>query len=158
MSNLPGVIDTSRCFIGDLASLDLANLPSIVKTGSLVLQDFDVSEVDFLALPKPPDCVMHSFQPTVGHARQEFCDEHGRHIYWLAELRESVVWMIAGLAADQIETFCRRWSAHKIYSAFQGWGHVTPEVADQICREKAFKTLSGFLSYFHPFCQRAVAE
>jgi hypothetical protein len=154
MSNLPGVIDTSRCFISDLTSFDLANLRSIDQTGSFVLEDFGVSDVDLLALPDQPP----GFQPTVGHARQEFCDERGQHIYWLAELRQSVVWLIAGLAADQIEPFCRRWSAHRFYSPFQGWEHVTPEVADQICREKAFKTLCGFLSSFHPFCQRAVAE
>jgi hypothetical protein len=159
MLKIPGIDVTTHCFSSDPARLDLTNIRGIVPQGSLVLEEHDMSQFDFCLLPdRPSGCAAGSFRPIVAIAQKEYSDQSGRHIYRLSELRASVVSLLADLAADQIESFCRRWSTHKMYSPFQGWEHVAPEVALQICQEKAFQKLHPFLLHFQPLCQKAVAE
>src|SRR5262249_31556772 len=124
MSQIPGIVVTTHCFISEPTTLDLMNLPGIHQSERLVLEEHDMSEFDFCLLPdRPSGCATDRFQPVVGIAQKEYSDNNGHHVYRLSELRASVVSLLANLAADQIESFCRRWSTHKMYSPFQGWEH-----------------------------------
>ena len=159
MTKLPGIISITHCLISDPAALDLANIPAMIRMGSLILEDHDFSEFEFLALPdRPPGWPTDHFRPIEEISKKECFDQNGPHIYQLRELKRPGVSLLAQLPADQIESFCQRWSMHRFYSPFQGWEHVAPEVALQICQEQAFKKLSAFLPHFQPLCQQAIAE
>ena len=159
MTKIPGIVVTTHCFISEPTTLDLANIPGIHRPDSLVLEEHDMSEFDFCLLPdRPSGCATDRSRSIIVIAQKEYSDHSGHHIYRLSELRASVASLLANLAADQIESFCRRWSTHTMYSPFQGWKHVAPEVALQICQEKAFQKLHPFLLHFQPLCQKAVAE
>jgi len=159
MLQIPGIIVKTRCFITVPTALDLTNIPGIHQPESLVLEEHDMTEFEFCLLPdRPSDLVTGSFRPFLEIGHKEYSDQSGRHIYRLTELRPSVVSLLARLAADEIESFCRRWSAHKMYSPFQGWEHVAPELALQRCQEEAFQKLRPFLLCFQSLCQQAVAE
>jgi len=159
MFKVPGIDVTTHCFISEPTALDLKNIRGIVPPESLILEEYDMSESEFNYLPdKPPSCSPGSFKTVIALGQKEYFDDSGRHTYRLSELRESVVSLLANLTVDQIEPFCRRWSTHEMYSPFQGWEHVTPEVALQICQEKAFQKLHPFLLRFQPWCKKAVAD
>jgi len=146
---IPGIVVTTHCFISEPMTLDLAIISGIHQPECLVLEERDISEFDFCLLPdRPPGCETNRFRPISAIAQKEYSDDGGRHLYRLSELRAPVVSLLANLPADQIEPFCRRWSKHEAYSPFQGWEHVAPEVALQICQEKAFQKLHPFLLHF----------
>jgi hypothetical protein len=158
MSEIPGLV-TTHCFLSEPTTLDLTNISGIAPSESLVLEDYDMSESEFCLLPDwSSACAPNRFGPVVFVAQKEYSDHGGQHLYRLSELRASVVALLANLPADQIEAFCRRWSTHNMYSPFQGWEHVAPEVALKMCQEKAFQKLHPFLLRFQPLCQKAVAE
>jgi len=159
MCKIPGIVVTTHCFISEPTTLDLANISGIHQPEGLVLEEHNMSESDFLLLPdRPSGHAPGRFRPIVGVAQEEYSDDSGRHIYRLSELRASVVSLLANLPAHQMESFCRRWSTHELYSPFQGWEHVTPEIALQICQEQAFQKLYPFLLRFQPWCKKAIAE
>ena len=106
----------------------------------------------------PPDCFeRQSLCPFVVLGRQESNDAEGEHTFTLRRLKPSVTAMLAAVPESGIEQFCRQWSEHWIYSPFQGWEHVSPEVAREKCREAAFEKLNRFFHFFHPLCQDACA-
>jgi hypothetical protein len=159
MSKTPGIVVTTHCFISEPTTLDLVHIAGIHQPESLVLEDYDMSEYEFCLLPDwSSACATNTFGPVGVVAQKEYSDHGGRHIYRLSELRASVVSLLANLAVDEIDSICRRWSTHNMYSPFQGWEHVTKEVALKICQEQAFQKLHPFLLRFQLLCQKAVAE
>jgi hypothetical protein len=156
---MPGLVVTTHCFLSEPTTLESAHISGLHQTESLVLEEYGMSTYDFFLLPdRPSDCAPGRFQPVVVVAQKEYSDHGGEHLYRLSELRASVVALLANLSADQIESFCRRWSTHNMYSPFQGWEHVSREVALKTCQEQAFQSLHPFLLRFQPVCQKAVAE
>lgn len=159
MCKIPGIDVTTHCFISDPTALDLTNIRGIAPPESLVLEEHDMDAWEFCLLPdRPPGCTTGSFKTIIEIGQKEYSDDSGHHIYRLSEFRESVVSLLANLTVDQIEPFCRRWSTHEMYKPFQGWEHVSFEVARKICQENAFQKLHSFLLRIQPLCQQAVAE
>jgi hypothetical protein len=159
MVQIPGIVVRTRCFISEPTALDLTNIPGIHQPESLVLEEHDITEVDFGLLPdRTGDFVAGSMRPFIDVGHKEYSDQTGQHIYRLSSLMTSVVSMLSSVTADQIDSFCRRWSKHRLYSPFQGWENFAPEVALQLCQEEAFQKLRPFFLRFQPLCQQAVAE
>src|SRR5437870_4452789 len=119
MFEIPGIAVTTHCFISEPTALDLTNMRGIVQPEGLVLEKYDMSEFEFCLLPdRPPGCATDRFRPIIVIEQIEYSDHSGHHLYRLSELRASVASLLAQLAADQIESFCRRWSTHNMYSPF----------------------------------------
>src|SRR5436190_3313887 len=101
MIQIPGLVVKTRCFISEPTALDLTNIPGIHQPQCLVLEEYDMTEVDFGLLPdRPADFVAGRLWPfnNVGH--KEYSDQSGQHIYRLSALMTSVVSLLANVAAD----------------------------------------------------------
>ena len=131
----------------------------LARRSLFTLQSYGISTVDFDGLPKyPRDCMEgQSLCPFVNLGRQESNDAEGDHMFRLSRLKTSLTTVFAAVPEAEIEQFCWHWSQHWIYSPFQGWEHVSPEIARQRCQDMAFQKLSRFFRFFRPLCQDACA-
>lgn len=161
MSDSLAVRNRTLCFsskIYSLTSRELAKLAKSRRSNSLVLEDYQISAFELFEMPAQTDTGNEKIsQPFTELSSERVQDPRGEHVYWLTELNEWAVSLVAKLTDDQVDHFCRRWSASDIYRPFQGWEGVAPEVALQMVREDAYKKLLKFLTCFRPFCRDAQA-
>jgi hypothetical protein len=132
---------------------------SLTRHSLFTLETYDISAADFDGLPQyPKDCFEGiSLCPFVHLERQETNDLDGNHAFWLFRLKTSLTTVLAGVPATEFGRFCWLWSQHEIYSPFQGWESLPPEVAQRTCQEKAFQKLFRFFQVLGPLCREACA-
>jgi HEAT repeat protein len=147
-----------HCFSAGVEAVNTENLSALARLASFALDDYQLGPHDFDGLPdRPPDCTEDGrMRPFSGVRHQTFKDSQGEHGFELTRMKTSVVSLLAGLPADQVESFCRRWSTS--YQPFQWPKHLSLEVAERMVRDEALSKLQTFLGSFRPFCHQALAE
>lgn len=155
----PYINSVHHCFVDRADGYFSEPFSELVRRSLFTLDNYDMSPGDFDGLWKyPPDCIeWPCLRPFVDLGRQEFDDTEGNHMFELSRFKTSLTAVFATVPESEAELFCWHWSQHWIYAPFQGWEHVSPEVARQKCQEIAFQKLSRFFRSFGPLCQDACA-